>query len=324
VLDFDPASLPRIDRSDFPRELERSVAAGETTAERAGELRRFRDQGYLHVPGAIDAGLVDRLLADYEEAWSARPSLRALVEGRGEVSLAEAPDRASLAHHHYRLMDLQDWSEAAREVMLHPAIVERLAGFLGETPVGMQSLFFEYGSEQGIHQDFPYVQAAKLSHLVGVWVALEAVDEGNGPLFYYPGSHRGAKFDFGGGSLVFDGRDERQIAEFERFLAAETCAGLERVELRARKGDVLFWHAALAHGGAPAQDRERTRLSFVCHYSSRGGYPRDRRAPHLDPVRIERNGGVLYQVPSGPAARTAGTWARLRAMLGRRLGRLFD
>lgn len=315
MLDFETNTLPRIDRESFPEELDRAVSAGEISPQSADELKRFREEGYLHVAGAIEPELIDRLLADYEEVWRSRPPIRALIEGHGEVSLADAPERSTLDHHHYRVMDLQDWSEAAREVMLHPAIVGRLAEFLGETPVGMQSLFFEYGSEQGIHQDFPYVQAAKLSHLVGVWVALESVDDGNGPLFYYPGSQRGAKFDFGGGSLVFDGRDESQIADFERFLESETCAGLERRVLHAGKGDVLFWHAALAHGGAPATERNRTRLSFVCHYSSVGGYPRDRRAPHLEPVRIERNGGILYELPKEPAARRPGLWSRIKARL---------
>jgi phytanoyl-CoA hydroxylase len=316
MLEFDRDTLPRIDRADFLIDLQRAVAAGDTSVETANELRHFQEQGYLHVPGAIDAGLLDRLRAEYDEAWRVRAPLKALIEGHGVVDLAEAPQRDGLEHHHYRLMDFQDWSETAREIMLQPAIVGRLAEMFGETPVAMQSLLFEYGSEQGTHQDFPYVQAEKRSHLVGVWVALEDVDDSNGPLFYYPGSHRRPKFDFGGGSLVFDGKDESRIADFERFLETETCAGLERVTLRAKKGDVLFWHAALVHGGSPAVDRGRTRLSFVCHYSSASGYPRDRRAPHVEPLRWERNGGVLYLLPANhrPSA-----WAKLKGRVKSRV-----
>ncbi|HVS15981.1 MAG TPA: phytanoyl-CoA dioxygenase family protein [Thermoanaerobaculia bacterium] len=319
MLDFDRHTLPRADRADFLIDLQRAVAAGDTAPDVAQDLRRFHEQGYLHVPGAIEVDLLDRLCADYHQAWRVRPPLKALIEGHGVVSLADAPERAGLEHHHYRLMDFQDWSETAREVMLHPAVVGRLAEIFGETPVAMQSLLFEYGSEQGMHQDFPYVQAGKLSHLVGVWVALEDVDDSNGPLFYYPGSHRRPKFDFGGGSLVYDGTDESQIADFESFLERETCSGLDKLTLHAKKGDVLFWHAALVHGGSPATDRARTRLSFVCHYSSASAYPRDRRAPHVEPVRLERNGGILYEPPAQATAR-AGLWPRIEARLKRLLG----
>lgn len=314
-LEFDTATLPWVDRETFPEELERRLAAGELSAERAEELRRWREGGYLVLPGAVEHELIDRLLEEYERAWRERPPIKALVEGRGVVPLPEVPSREELGHHHYRLMDFQDISETARRVMLHPAIVERLTHFLGAPPVAMQNLFFEYGSEQRVHQDFPFVQADHLSHLAASWVALEDVDDDNGPLFYYPGSHRLPKYAFYGEALGYDGRDEAQVAAFEAHLE-KVCAeaGSERLVLRMKKGDVLLWHAALAHGGSPVKNPSRTRLSFVSHYSTRAAYPRDRRAPQRRPEILHLNGGMLYRLrPPGPLARLRG---RLAGLLG--------
>jgi ectoine hydroxylase-related dioxygenase (phytanoyl-CoA dioxygenase family) len=181
-------------------------------------------------------------------------------------------------------------------------VVRHLALIFDQAPVAMQSLFFEYGSEQGLHQDFPYVQAQHLSHLIGCWVALEDVTADSGPLFYYSGSHRLPKYDWGGGSLRFDGQDDGQddgqVEAFEAHLA-KACAdaGLERVTFHAKKGDVFLWHAALVHGGSAATDRALTRKSFVVHFSTREGYPRDRRWPDQEPILAEINGGFLYRPP---------------------------
>jgi len=49
----------------------------------------------------------------------------------------------------------------------------------------------------------------------------------------------------------------------------------------------------LAHAGSPVNDPELSRKSLVVHYSSRTGYPRDRRWPHADPKIEELNGGYL-------------------------------
>jgi ectoine hydroxylase-related dioxygenase (phytanoyl-CoA dioxygenase family) len=38
----------------------------------------------------------------------------------------------------------------------------------------------------------------------------------------------------------------------------------------AKKGDVLFWHGMLLHGGSEVKNPKLTRRSFVIHYIARG------------------------------------------------------
>lgn len=320
-IDFDGATLPWVDRQDFPAQLQRRIEAETISEEEAGLLRSWHRDGFLHLPRVIEEERIEALLEEYEQGWNEPPEgVSLLAEGRGVTSWSEMVEdggRPAIGNRHYRVLDFQDRSEAARDLMLHPRVLRMLRLIFEDTPVAMQSLFFEYGSEQHAHQDFPYVQANILSHLVGCWFACEDAGRENGALLYYPGSHRIPKHAFPGTGLRWDGVHPEHVEEFEAYLP-KACAemGLEPVQFEAEKGDVLLWHAALVHAGSPVEREEATRKSFVVHYSSLTAYPRDRRAPDREPRRIRRNGGQLYLVPPPPSP-----WDRLKERIASLLGR---
>jgi phytanoyl-CoA hydroxylase len=295
MLDFDESTLPWIDRENSAAELSRRVSAGQISPQEADFLERWSRDGFLFLPQAVPGELIDALWRDYERAWVERPTCNILMEGQGIVSLAEARPRSEVGHHHYRLNDFHSLSEAASLILMNPVILRLVRLILDDVPIGMQSLTFEYGSEQGCHQDFPYVKSGILSHLIGSWVACEDVTAENGPLFYYRGSHRIPKFSFDG-ELAFDGRRPELVEEFEAYLDAECRAReLEKIVQQMRKSDVVLWHAALVHGGSPVVDRAKTRKSFVSHYSTQGAYERDQRSPaDPNPKARELNGGLYY------------------------------
>ena len=269
--DFDAASLPWVDRPDFDRELGRRLREGGVTPEEAAQLRHWREHGYLLLSAAVETELIDALLADYERGWRERPAaVHLLVEGEGEQPWTEVRPRETLSHHHYRVMNFHEWSDPARQVMLHRRLVRPLSLILGDDLVGTQSLFFEYSSEQQIHQDFAYVTSHTPSRLAACWVACEDVSPENGTVYYLPGSHRIPKFDWGGGQLYCDSSRLSRVPAFEEHIRSQSARmGLPTVKLEAKKGDVFVWHAALAHGGSSPADRDRTRLSYVCHYGTR-------------------------------------------------------
>ena len=100
--------------------------------------------------------------------------------------------------------------------------------------------------------------------MAGVWVALEDIDEDNGPLLYYPGSHKLHEysmddFDLEPGYRNYHKYEERiqQLVEKEK---------LEEEYGVIKKGYALIWHANLLHGGAVQKDLARSRHSQVTHY----------------------------------------------------------
>lgn len=289
---------PWVDQDDFDEVAAKRITDGSLSVERQQQLESWRRDGFLQLSGAIPESLIDALRDDYERAWTERPPCSVRVAGHGVQEFPDVLPREELGHHYYRLLSFHEHSGPARDVMFHDSITSALGDIFDAPPVAMQSLFFEYGSEQDIHQDYPYVRAQHLPVLVGVWISLDDVDDDNGPLFYVPGSHRVPCFDWGDGRVWFDGEDESKVEDFADHLNAESeRAGLDRLTLHTRKGDVLLWHAGLAHGGSQIIDNDRTRMSLVAHFSTQLAYPRDRRFADVDPIVEPVGSGFRYLKP---------------------------
>jgi phytanoyl-CoA hydroxylase len=147
---------------------------------------------------------------------------------------------------------------------------------LGETAVANQSLYFEYGSQQALHRDSVLVPTPQFGRLVAAWIALEDIVPESGPLMYVPGSQRLPFYEFRPGQHVYD-PSVHTAADVQAAMAFYA-AGLEKSKLPvehfvARRGEVLFWHSALTHGGAQPTEPERTRKSLVVHFSTLRGQP---------------------------------------------------
>jgi len=189
---------------------------------------------------------------------------------------ATQPTVANTPPARMRLVDIFAARPLALDVLLAPAIVRFLKSIFDAEPLLFQSLTFECGSEQGIHQDTAYVVVSSPLELVASWTALEDIQPGSGELQYYEGSHRLPEYLFGGDRKCWDpNRDGvEQHDEWARLLHVNS----ERLHMplrtfRPKKGDTLIWSADLAHGGAPVIDRTRTRRSQVGHYCPDGVTP---------------------------------------------------
>ncbi|WP_229311151.1 phytanoyl-CoA dioxygenase family protein [Larkinella soli] len=272
----------------------------------AEKLKSWRNDGFVILENVISQELLDAYLADVQE----------LIERHKEFDISIRIDRPEYQRHpvmkikevpreiiegqYIKIMDFHNASVAGKKLMLHNAIVSFLQAVFQEKVVAMQSLTFLYGSQQETHQDFPYVVPQVPSHLAAAWIALEDVRPGSGELHYYVGSHKIRKFNWGNG-IFFNGESTKNPTDFGRYLVAE-CErmGLEKKTLLINKGDVLIWHAALAHGGEPILDGELTRKSYVCHYSSAQGYYRHRHDLVNEPVRHSYNNADVFADPNLP------------------------
>src|SRR5262249_24824204 len=96
--------------------------------------------------------------------------------------------------------------------------------------------------------------------MCGVWIALEDVDEGNGALEYYPGSHRLPFLDYVAlGIRASEQKAYEHYGAYEQLVQTTIAElSLERRVLRLRKGQALVWAANLLHGGSPIQDKARS------------------------------------------------------------------
>lgn len=305
MREFDYNTLPWIDKKQadiggFVKQYNRQQNLPYDLAEK---LEFWRQNGYVILEQAIPAAWVDQLWSEVEELFEHNEKYRLKVQvdlpeyaGR-EVQEAKDLPKNVINGKHIKIMDFHNSSVIGKKIMLHNSIVAFLEAVFSERVVAMQSLLFKYGSQQPTHQDFAYVVSENPSHLAASWIALEDVQPGSGPLYYYPGSHVNKKFDFGNG-IFYNHESTHDPNDFARFIEAN-CErlGQTRKPLLIKKGDVLLWHAALAHGGDAITSPNQTRKSFVSHYSSVNAYRHHRQQPDAEPVRHSYNGADVFAHP---------------------------
>ncbi|HEU4470223.1 MAG TPA: phytanoyl-CoA dioxygenase family protein [Flavisolibacter sp.] len=150
-----------------------------------------------------------------------------------------------------------------------PRLNELLHILMGSEPLLFQSINFLQGSEQDTHSDSIHMTTFPLGRLIAVWIALEDIGTDNGPLHYYPGSHKlpyylNSDYDNEGNSWLIGDKEYTAYEEMIREKIRES--GLPKQVFTAGKGDILIWHANLCHGGEPHLNKERSRKSMVFHY----------------------------------------------------------
>lgn len=259
-----------IDRPDAIERIRRRREAEELSPVEADRLERFAREGYVVFDLGVDETTLDRVVQDVDRLWEERPADVAFAYDGPPRSMGEAEEDLHRKPRH-RLHDIHSHSVAARDLYLHPQIFEIVDLILGGDAVAVQSLYFEYGSQQVLHRDPVVVPTAKPGHLVAAWIALEDISPDSGALAYVPGSHRLPYYEFRPGQWEFDASTmgEEEVEGATRFDDEQMRRrGLEPRLFLADKGQVLLWHSGLRHGGGPVRDESLTRKSFVVHFST--------------------------------------------------------
>ena len=269
------------------------------------KLEHWQEHGVVIFEGAIDPSLIDLLNADLDALVRAPSEHELTVEVAGrQMPIQECPVETLSNLSRVKFCNVQTASLAACHLSLNRSVMSFLGHVFGSPACLLQSLLFHKGSQQPIHLDYPYVQTQKhLSRMAASWIPLEDVHEDAGPLAYYCGSQRPEImpfFDWGGGSITMTRDSERGPMDFSNHLAAE----MKRLEIPAKvflpkRGDVLIWHAYLAHEGLPIRDESRTRRSYVTHYAPLDSYPEAHMKPNAirDGHCVSLNGGYVFEFP---------------------------
>ena len=305
VLDFDPTTLPFIDRPEYSfAELNKKISPyGKLPYNLEEKLDFFREYGYVVLENALPLNDVDAIWNEIEFMTENHENydidgLAHRFNDQKETPIKMIP-KENLNGIGTRFIDYHDSSVRAKNLITHPNLAPFLQASLTPKMTVFQSLIFKYSSQQDLHQDFPWVTTKIPSHLVAAWIPLEDVHPDAGPLFYYPKSHRMPKFDFGKTGILYHAEQSLfSPDQFSRYLT-ETCTqlGLKKEILLIKKGDVLFWHGALAHGGMQISDPAKTRKSFVVHYSTTDGQPQHRRSDALESNPDQYHGITIYSNP---------------------------
>ena len=253
-------SLPWIESPFFYEILENSSMSNEQKE----VCKKFHEDGYI----IIDLDLKD---ADVEQVISDM-----------HTSLESDSTNYHAEHFQYtekrRIFELWKQSKASAEMCLNGTIIETLQKLYNKTPVPFSTINFFAGSNQPLHSDVIHFHTVPAKWMVGVWVALEDVDETNGSLKVIPGSHKWNLWEYE--DLLFPHPDDVENGEevlyrqYEDFLKQLTSVkGVDPHIARLKKGQALIWSANLLHGGCNipgVTDFSKSRYIQVQHYFFEG------------------------------------------------------
>jgi ectoine hydroxylase-related dioxygenase (phytanoyl-CoA dioxygenase family) len=218
------------------------------------DLQRLRDayarDGVVLLRGVLDGKALGEALAAWE--WSlANP-------GPGASRFA-SPSQATFYQDLYNPRCLEGYSAMLRASPL-PAII---AGIWGAAPVWFmyEQVFLKEGGEARRtpwHQDSSYLAIAG-RHLAVAWITFETVSAADS-LEFVRGSHRGVLYN--GSSFtpdddtapLYPGRELPRLPDIEAHRA-----DFDIVSHAVEPGDVVLFHPAMLHGGAPTHTGGRRR-----------------------------------------------------------------
>jgi hypothetical protein len=235
--------MPWVESPFFEKELEKARLDPETEE----MVRHFSEKGYVIIDPQIEDALIDKALSEIV------PEFR--------------------TQHTNRLQDAWQKFDAVRQIAVAPRVLEILNILYQRKPIPFQTLNFSTGSQQRTHSDSIHFNSVPERYLAGVWVALEDIHDRNGPLHYYPASHRLPFYDLsvlgikGSSSTSVEDMIANYYTRYEDFIRELVeQKQLEKKVLNLKKGQALIWSANLLHGGEPILEAGSTRYTQVNHY----------------------------------------------------------
>jgi ectoine hydroxylase-related dioxygenase (phytanoyl-CoA dioxygenase family) len=206
-------------------------------------VTHYHEEGFIVLRNAVNHPLIDSVISDLQAEFP--------------QNLGEQPARHQ---------DIWKKYQSVKELASQPQIFDVLRLLYEREPIPFQTLNFKFGTQQRAHSDTIHFSCIPARYMCGVWVALEDTNANNGPLFYYPRSHRSKEFNYFDIGIEPE-KDYAEYWKYEDFMEELMEAqGTPKVEIHMNKGDVLIWSSNLIHGGTPIRGGNVTRWSQVSHY----------------------------------------------------------
>jgi ectoine hydroxylase-related dioxygenase (phytanoyl-CoA dioxygenase family) len=262
--------------------------------------KRFYDEnGYLVLRKFFSTDEVVALKQMAIDLWTEPRDPNLIIDmGAGpyanqRMKLSDAPYECRKYNH--KINDLYLISELFRSYFLSPKLVRVLSNCVEGSPLIINSLNFTVGSSQRAHFDTWYMPPPIEDAMVVASLALENCTPDNGPVFYYPGSHRLSKYRFSTGHIR---AVESEMPVCDGFLwPTLQAAGIEKKVLICKAGDLFIWHSQLLHGGSPINDPQATRRSIVVHYWRQGDIEKTDEYPWLHNLTTKSHSGWYLKRP---------------------------
>jgi ectoine hydroxylase len=241
--------IPWMDKDVSLEEIKQKLQRTNFSEEVKQAILSWKENGYIILKNFFSNEVVDAVNKEIEDLLAAK---------KIEFTLGN------------KVMFANKKSELIQNITVQKNVTDILDFILGKKVIPFQTINFITGSQQHAHSDSIHMTTYPLGYLTAIWVALEDVDETNGPLSYYPGSHKlpyilNHNYERGGNALTV-GADSNYLKYEEKIGEVVKTTNFPKQIFKAQKGDLLIWHANLIHGGEKITRQGSTRKSMVVHY----------------------------------------------------------
>ena len=239
-------------RPDMERELRFYPARNEHPRHLSHEqIARFNDKGFLF---PLD-------IFSESEAETNRLYFDELMERA-----------AALGHNSYSINGWHQYCAGVYDLVIEPRILDLVEDLLGPNLICNMTHYFckmpGEAKQVAWHQDASYWPLTP-SKVVTVWLAIDDVDDENGPMTVIPGSHRH-------GQIPFAELDDRDVNVLGQSVPNPLDWGDEPVPFIMKSGRVSLHSDLLLHGSVPNRSQRR-RCGLTLRYN-----PPDVRGPDPD------------------------------------------
>jgi ectoine hydroxylase-related dioxygenase (phytanoyl-CoA dioxygenase family) len=224
----------------------------------AAQKEAFRREGYVAVPGLVDAARVSAMRARIEwlcEHWESPEAERVGVGQEMDHGNTAAAERSAATVR--KFSGLVPHEPVFREYATVSRLPDAAAELIG-TPMGIyvdQALLKppEIGSEKPFHQDNAYFGVEPDDAVITCWLALDDATPENGCMHYLPKSH-------------LRGLVEHEKIENTPHLVPKGLRREDAVAVPAKAGTVVFHHGWTLHM-SPPNTSGSWRRAMIVHYA---------------------------------------------------------
>ena len=219
--------------------------------------QKFHNDGYIIIDLEEPDSFYDKIISDIDKKL------------KSQFNLKKNP---KIYHYNDSPRIVEGWKFCPEIKILatHPKIISLLKYLYDSDPIPINTLNFVKGTDQPLHSDYMHFSTIPEKYLAAAWVALQDINENNGPILVVPGSHKLPIIDY------FDLNTEipSSISELkEKYTLYEgyvdsvvNLNNLEVKEMHLKKGQAVIWAANMLHGGKKIIDQNTTRFSQVTHF----------------------------------------------------------
>jgi ectoine hydroxylase-related dioxygenase (phytanoyl-CoA dioxygenase family) len=212
-------------------------------------VKFFAEEGYVVFDTGIDHQILDEIVSELAPAF-------------------EKVDPSNI-----RIQDAWQFNEKVKSLAALDIVFEKLRLLYQREPIPFQTLNFPVGTQQNTHSDMIHFNSIPERFMCGVWIAFEDIHENNGPLHYYPQSHKLPFYDLLSIGVKASANREKKKAmmayleNYEVFIQKMVQElNLKKETLNIKKGQAIIWSANLLHGGELIKQPGASRHSQVTHY----------------------------------------------------------